>query len=265
MSFYDQPDPGQGGVAWAPQPPAVQVSHLRGLRTALTVLLGVSALISVVTIVALLLRIQVIDDYVGGTADAERLGAADDFAVTSNRVWLVMLVVNASVFIVWQYRHAKNARILGSTSWGPGSAIAGWFIPIANVFLPVRQLWVASKFSDPRQNGAGIVIAWWLTVFIGGMVMRASGSQESNTIEDFRSADTAAAVGEVLSIVSAGLAILMVRELTRKQETRLSERLALLGGTAQTAWPASYGQQLPPSYGQPPQGAPEPPPVPPQP
>jgi hypothetical protein len=267
MSFYDRPDDGQGGVAWA-SPPAPETTSLSGLRTALTVLLAVAALVSVITIVALLLRIRVVGDYLSGTAEVGRIDAADDFVVTSNVLWIVMLVATAPVFIVWQYRHAKNARVLGSTSWGPGWAIGGWFIPIANAFLPVRQLYVASKFSDPRQNGAGIVIAWGLTWAITNVVTRAAGRQETNTLEDFRSVDTTSIVGEVLSIAAAGLAILMVRELTRKQETMLSERLALLGQPAQNVWPAPaygppsygqqpvpYGQQPPPAW-QPPAGAP---------
>ncbi|TDC49920.1 DUF4328 domain-containing protein [Jiangella ureilytica] len=247
MSFYDQPDHGQGGVAWA-APPAPESTSLSGLRTALTVLLGVAALIGLVTVVASGVRIRVVGDFIAGSADVERLDAADDLVVISGWLWILIVLAIAPVFIVWQYRHARNARVLGSTSWGPGWAIGGWFIPIANFVLPVRQLWVASKFSDPRQNGAGIVIAWGITWAITTTVSRAAGRQETNTLEDFRSMDTTSLVGGVLGIAAAGLAILMVRELTRKQETMLSERLALLGRPAQAAWPPPYGRQPSPAW-----------------
>ena len=41
------------------------------------------------------------------------------------------------VFIIWQFRHAKNAQVLGARGGlGPGWAIGGWFIPLANYVLP---------------------------------------------------------------------------------------------------------------------------------
>lgn len=276
MSSYDQPNQPWGAAQWTRPPQATETSGLRGLSTALTVLFAVTCGGSVLIVIALLRRVAFIDGILDGTADPARADSVDGFVGVAYLLWGLVALAIVPVFLVWQYRHAKNARVLGSTTWGPGWAIGGWFIPIANLFLPARQLWVSSKFSDARQQGAGIVIAWWLTLLVGGAAVRASTiNDDTYTINELRDSDIAGVVSEVLSIAAAVLAIAMVRGLTSRQESRLAERLSLIGGQAQPygSWPAAppgspygqapygqapYGQPGPaqPSYGQPSYGPP---------
>ncbi len=62
---------------------------------------------------------------------------------------LVALAI-AVVFIIWQFRHAKNAeRLAGPLPLGPGWAIGGWFIPLGNYVLPQLQLYRSAAASDP--------------------------------------------------------------------------------------------------------------------
>jgi hypothetical protein len=64
-------------------------------------------------------------------------------------------VVLAALFITWQYRHAKNARLLGQQGGlGPGWAVGGWFIPLANFVLPAVQLFGASAMSATGPTAA---------------------------------------------------------------------------------------------------------------
>ncbi len=59
-----------------------------------------------------------------------------------------------SSFIVWQFRHAKNARALGERGGlGPGWAIGGWFVPLANFVLPGVQIHQSSRMSDSAAAG----------------------------------------------------------------------------------------------------------------
>src|SRR5262245_14862724 len=50
----------------------------------------------------------------------------------------LVLVYTAVVFIVWLYRARRNLAIWGilGLGWGPGWAIGGWFIPLANLLIP---------------------------------------------------------------------------------------------------------------------------------
>ncbi len=60
------------------------------------------------------------------------------------------------VFIIWQFRHAKNAQVLGAYGGlGPGWAIGGWFVPFANYVLPAMQMHQSSRASDIEGRAAG--------------------------------------------------------------------------------------------------------------
>ena len=62
------------------------------------------------------------------------------------------LVATAIVFIIWQLRSAKNNEVLGRIQprYTSGWSIGGWFIPFANLVIPVRILQDLWQGSDPR-------------------------------------------------------------------------------------------------------------------
>ena len=114
----------------------------------------------------------------------------------------------AITFIIWQFRHAKNAQVLGSYGGlGPGWAIGGWFIPVANYVLPAVQLHQSSRSSDVaarrqgrRGQGSGLVILWAILwglsslTFVGGGGLAPTDSEgnfEIETVDDLeQSADS---------------------------------------------------------------------------
>ena len=129
--------------------------------------------------------------------------------------------------IIWQFRHAKNAEALGARGGlGPGWAIGGWFIPIANFVLPALQMFQSSKASDmsgPRHGraakGAGIVIAWAVAFAVGALLLGSSGAlvqadgegnliiESIQDVEDAASSDRSAGVGYVVFVFAAILGI----------------------------------------------------------
>ena len=283
MSFYDQPDRQWADPQRSPQQPAGEPSDLRGLSTALTILLAVSALVSVLSVLAHAGRIGYIDEVnESGSIDSDRADAADGFVVVSSLIlWFLVGAAVASVFIVWQYRHAKNARLLGAGGGltSPGWAVGGWFIPIANAFLPARNLYTTARYSTAERRAPGIVVVWAVTFGLA-YLLRLVGSPpqdpaDADYLDRLRASDGLALAAHVLYIAAAVLAIVMVRRLSARQHAALDARLAMVSAQPQAygSWPApppgspygqpAYGQapygQAPygqPSYGPPPSGSP---------
>jgi hypothetical protein len=86
--------------------------------------------------------------------------------------------------IVWLWRAAKNTEVLGGSTgrFGPGWAIGGWFVPLANFVIPyliTRSIDRASSAPAPTDSAprgamppdnAGLVRAWWALYLIGQVV-----------------------------------------------------------------------------------------------
>ncbi len=187
-------------------------------------------------------RVSVINDMLDaeGFADLLRLrdraNDADDFA---GGAALVMALLSLTIFVllvIWLWRVAKNAEQLGRTGprFGPGWTIGGWFIPIANLVIPVlvvQDLWRGSDPATPRgdplwrrASGSTLVGFWWAFHVLA--LMRFAAGDEADTrveLEDLRTNDTIAAIGMVLAVVAAILLIQVVRRLAQRQETLAGE------------------------------------------
>ncbi|WP_116949920.1 DUF4328 domain-containing protein [Jiangella endophytica] len=270
MSFNDHPDQRWGDAQWAPPPPAGEPSSLGGLRTALTVLFVVISVASVLSIGAYAGRIGYVNEVQeSGSIDRGRAEDADAFVGGAGLLWVLVFLAIAVVFIVWQYRHAKNARLLGAQDGvrRPGWAIGGWFIPLANLVIPALNLYGNGRASDiegrhgaapAERRGPAIVVVW--AVCWGLAVSLDRGAQTSvpdslsaDYLDRLQSADGLSLAANFGYIAAAVLAILMVRTLTLRQEAALATRPALGAQQPYAAWPAAppaapYGQ---PGYGQP--------------
>jgi hypothetical protein len=137
----------------------------------------------------------------------------------------LMVTVTAGIFITWQYKHARNARALGQVhGLGPGWAIGGWFIPFANVILPVIQLVQSSKASDPVPKHFSDVesrtslVVLWAVVFYVSLLEVSVQSEESSTAA---TADTLSGFLALLILPAAALALAMIWQLTKRQEVAL--------------------------------------------
>jgi hypothetical protein len=82
--------------------------------------------------------------------------------------WLVPALALVTIIVVLVWLHRAFVALRGRTSFSPGMAVGGWFIPIANLLLPaliLRDGWRASV-----GHGGGIaflwMIAWWLSTAI---------------------------------------------------------------------------------------------------
>jgi eukaryotic-like serine/threonine-protein kinase len=139
-------------------------------------------------------------------------------------VQVVTYVIGAVIFIFWFHRAYGNLRALGVSRLrhGRGWAIGGWFVPIANLFVPKQIANDVWRAGDQQTRVPAIVHWWWAAWLIAGMVARMSvGMMDgSDNLGEFHSAVVVDVVAQVLGVLSAVAAIAVVRGATRRQEER---------------------------------------------
>ncbi|MER5471393.1 DUF4328 domain-containing protein [Streptomyces sp. NPDC002935] len=164
-----------------------------------------------------------------GDAVQRRADHADSLYAAAGYAQTTTLVAAVVVYLIWFLRVRVNAEVFNpfghtkSRSW----AGWGWFVPVANLWIPRRvmvDIWDASVPAGAR-SGNGLVNTWW-TFWILGLIANRAG------FTAYRKAETAQeiqdAVGEVIfadlfDIVAAVLAILVVLRLTRMQDRKAHE------------------------------------------
>ena len=280
------PPPPSGDQPWsqvgpyartnAPMPP---MRSLKGLSIALTVLLALVALVDAAAAAVRMNRADLVDDWLNqpGSVEFQELLDADDNVAATGGLHLFFLLAIAVVFIIWQYRHAKNAEALGVRGGlGPGWAIGGWLIPIANFVLGPLQLFQSSKGSDVdarRANraakGVRIIVPWAIAAALGTVLLVSSGAvvetdEEGNVffedIEDAESSDRTASAGYVVLVIAACLGLAVVRSVTKRQ-TDAYAAVAASGG-APPPPPPQPAPPTQPTWSAPPPPSPPPPPPP---
>lgn len=172
-----------------------------------------------------------------------------DLEGDSTSVWLLLQGLVALVqipvyiftivfFLIWLYRANKNLTPLGAsyTEFSPGWAVGWWFIPFANLVKPfqvVREVWRESDPDvQPQESGflssAGgaadtpAYIGFWWGLWITSNI----ASNIAGKVYDPDNIKTSAASGyifmiaAIFSIAAAVLAVMIVRDITQRQELR---------------------------------------------
>ena len=160
-----------------------------------------------------------VDDYYHYRASYDATRDADRLVGVAAVGFLAVLVATAVVFIVWMWRGAKNNEVLDRIRprYTPGWSIGGWFIPIANLWIPVRvmhDLWQGSdpeigNYHDWRGLRRTPLIGWWWGLYLTSRLF------------------TVTTIGVVTAVPAAILAIVLVRAITARQEVA---RLAASAG-----------------------------------
>jgi hypothetical protein len=228
---------------------------LRGLTTALTVVLVLAAVDAVFGIVAYAHRITVINDLIDGRLDfgtVRRAHDADHLVGAAVGIMIFLSIVILVLMIIWMYRAAKNHEALGRPHprFKPGWAIAGWLIPFANLVIPVlmlQDLWRGSDVSTPRldsswraNKGSGLVGWYWAALLLSyvryGVGRSDARLAVADQLRDVRTHDGSGIFGMVATIAAAILAIQVLRGIVTRQEACLHAQ--------QVAWAA--GNPAPP-------------------
>jgi hypothetical protein len=226
---------------------------------ALVVLFGVMLCAAVVLSAALANRISVVQDFKAGHFGdiLTRANDADDFVNGASAFYGLTQLVIVVLFIIWQFRAAKNNEALDRPAprFGPGWSIGAWFIPIANLAIPVlimQDLWRGSTPTVPRGDprwrsakGSWLIGVWWAAWVISLLRFGANnaGLHDSGSLNDIETSNTIALVGVVATAIAAVLAAFVVWTLSRRQLDALrAQRSTYEGayeGTFEGAPPAS--------------------------
>jgi hypothetical protein len=237
-----------GGAPSAAYEPPTTWRGLRGLTTALTWLFAAHIFLTVLLIIGVINHLRVLGDKeIGGLVlDTDAVNDANAFPaamiILSGLVGLAIFVL----LIIWLYRAAKNNEALGRQNprLGPGWAIGGWFIPVANFVIPfiiLDDVWRGSDPSVPRGDPnwrrsatLGAIWAWLVTAviwYIPTVIATSTGDVRADEPEKVRRDDILRIIGAVAGIVAAVFAIIVIRRVAARQEECLR--------TQQDAAPAS--------------------------
>lgn len=168
--------PPPGAVAYQTGPwGATPLRRVGGLAKALTILLAIAALGQLVTMLFVPGQIDNAEDLVAGRIDEdtyleEQLGFSAVSLVTG-AVTLAIVVLS----MVWLHRVASNHRDLRrATTWGPGWAIGGWFLPPLLYVIPtlmLREHWKAAEPTSPpgdeswRRSPEPVLVWVWFALY----------------------------------------------------------------------------------------------------
>jgi hypothetical protein len=234
-----------GGAPSGAYAPPARWRTLRGLTTALTWLFAAHIFLSVLLIIGVFNHLRVLGDKeIGGLVlDTDAVNDANAFPaamiILSGLVGLAIFVL----LIIWLYRAAKNNEALGRQNprLGPGWAIGGWFIPVANFVIPFIVLDDVWRGSDPsiargdpgwrRSSTLGAIWAWLVTAviwYIPTIIASSTGDVRADEPEKVRRDDILRIIGAIAGIAAAVFAILVVRRVAARQE----ECLRVQQGTA---------------------------------
>lgn len=251
------PPPGYYAGGTTPQPPGgppaaygppAQWRSLRGVTTALTWLFVAHIVLTALLIIGVFNHLRVLSDKEAGglVFDTKAVNDANAFPaamiILSGFVALAIFVL----LIIWLYRAAKNNEALGRQNprLGPGWAIGGWFIPVANLVIPfiiMDDVWRGADPSiargDPgwrRTSTLGAVWAWLVTAVIftiPSAIASSSGDVRADEPDKVRRDDILRIIGAFGAILAAVFAIVVTRRIAARQEECLRAQQAAAPAT----------------------------------
>ncbi|MGW4175763.1 DUF4328 domain-containing protein [Streptomyces rubiginosohelvolus] len=221
------PGPGGWGVGTWPRSPV-------GLARAVTALLGVVIAADLFAIVTGL-RVRALWDRLATDEAVDVFGpdgaSAERLYLLSGNVQSLAFLVTAVVFIIWFHRTRRNAEVFDPSvqRMGPGWAVGGWFVPVANFWFPYRVasgVWEASAQTRPDGGWRTLprtpLNLWWGAWIATVLAARVTGrlwERAEEPAEIVRAAGLVAA-SDAVDIVAAVLAVLYVRAVTGMQVER---------------------------------------------
>lgn len=201
----------------------------------ITGLLGLCILVDAAALIVEINTYSVLGDLERGIdLGVDEIAAAENRSAAAGLAQIAAYFAAAIAFIVWFRRAYRNTAGLGATGmrYKPGWSIGAWFVPILNLFRPKQisnDIWRASDPELPRHASGwqgnevhGLIHWWWAMWIIAGVIGNISARVYFNaeTLSEQLNASAVAAFADVVFIVAAVLAILIVRAITIRQEER---------------------------------------------
>jgi hypothetical protein len=205
---------------------------LDGRRQAVTIIFILIVAASIAALVSDLLEINLLDRVIAGedVTDAEAT-ANDNRQGLVGLLQFVALVAGAIVFIRWLTAAYRNTDVVspGTRRYGHGWAIGAWFVPFLNLWRPkqiVNDVWRAGG-RDASDAEPGALLVWWWSAFVISNWLANIGVRSwfgDETPQELRDGTVALAVSDGIDIFGAILAILVVKRISDRLDSRTAER-----------------------------------------
>ena len=112
-----------------------------------------------------------------------------------------------------------------------GWAIGAWFVPILNLWRPkqvINDVWRAGGRDAGDAEPGWLLLSWWLLWMFADVALRIAGSRygAAETPEEWRTGTITFLVGDVMSLIAAFLAVVIVRRTTDRLDGRAAAKAA---------------------------------------
>ncbi|MET9443676.1 DUF4328 domain-containing protein [Streptomyces sp. NPDC006610] len=220
-----------------PRPPLPGTVPLasRALLAAVLALLVVSAATDLFAVFAGS-RVYALVDGDAGFAFASEREFHDAYALYENagRLQVMAVLPCAIVFVVWFFLMRRSTGLLAPDAFrrGPGWAIWGWLIPVANLWIPYRVavgMWGACAplpdGDDRRRTPMWPVNLWW-ALFVATTLLGRVTAARLDAAEgpgQIRDAVLQYAALDLLYVAAAGAAAFFAIRLTAMQRRKVTE------------------------------------------
>jgi hypothetical protein len=233
-------------VPQAGRPPDARLSTagyrpVRTLGNWVMALLGVSGLMAFGTMIARAVYISRLKSLQVSLSNLQRAVAVRNAVNALSTVAGLTIVATIIVWLVWQFRAQSNLDALGVSDkhFSPGWAVGWWLIPFAFFVMPVRTMAELWRASDPaataidwksRRLSPLFAVWWtaWLLRFPLGSLARAAAPDRGASLDQLIRQQWFGVGVDAVTIIAAVMAILLIRDITGRQE-RKRTRVAAYG------------------------------------
>lgn len=235
------PPPGAVGYQTSPWG-ATRLRRTAGIAKALVILLAVVALGQIITALFIPGQVDNAEDFLAGNIDEDTFL---DEQIGFSAVSLITGAVTIAIIVlsmIWLFRVASNHRDLRrQTTWAPGWAIGGWFLPPLLYIIPTlmfRELWKASDPDVPVggdwKSGRTSPLVWvWFVLYSlvpvillfaqGGDTLGSLGGSEDQLAEQLTGSQTSVVIATAVTIAGAVAFVALARALTSRHRRLIGE------------------------------------------
>ena len=192
--------------------------------------------------------------------DPEQLTLNDLLQLLVGLAAFVVYLALVVAFLLWLYRASRNVPALGNpksaVEYSPGWAVGSFFVPFVNLVVPykaVREVWEKSdpairseddiRFTPP--SSTPLLLGWWLTWLATNVLSNITWRLHSETAtpDTLRFVAGIEIAADLIGVVSAALAVIVVRGIDRRQAER-ARHVSYAGGAPPP--PPVFTQPTPP-------------------
>ncbi|MBW4718518.1 DUF4328 domain-containing protein [Saccharothrix obliqua] len=189
--------------------------QVRGLSTAVVVLVALSVLSDVVVGFGAAYAANTVTGYVNGVVGDAELDLMTTVVTAIEYVSLTLFIASAVVFLVWLWRVRANAESVNHT-YGQRAVLWGW-LPVVQLWVPRRVVLDVWRASAPVPDLSRAAVNWWWGLWLATLVLNRVVSRmvdRAGSVDDYRNVAVAVLVVAMLDAAEGVLLVVVVQRIT---------------------------------------------------